>query len=69
MKLALCCFCLFVLACIHDAILLHVYDKREVTFCFWDAEKLTNGTVHLGAASVVATLGHHCKVIFVHSMF
>ena len=66
MKLALCCFCIFALACIHDTILLNVYDKREVTFCFWNAEKLTNGTLHLGAASVVATLGQRCKVLTMH---
>ena len=63
MKLAFVCFCIFAVACFHDAVLLSVYDKKEVTFCFWNGEKLTNNTIHPTAASVVAiTLAQRCKV-------
>jgi len=63
MKLAFVCFCIFAVACFHDAVLLSVYDKKEVTYCFWNGEKLTNNTIHPTAASVVAiTLAQRCKV-------
>ncbi len=64
MKLAFLCFCIFAVACFHDAILLTVYDKKEVTFCFWNAEKLTNGSVvqHTAASILAVTLAQRCKV-------
>ena len=40
MKLAFVCFCIFAVACFHDAILLNIYDGKDVTFCFWNVEKL-----------------------------
>ena len=63
MKLAFVCFCIFAVACFHDAILLNIYDGKEVTFCFWNVEKLSNSSIHPTAASIVATaLSQHCKV-------
>ena len=68
MKLAFVCFCIFAVACFHDAVLLTIYDKKEVTFCFWDAERLTDGATHPSAASVLAvTLAQRCKVKFAGS--
>ena len=66
MKLAFVCFCIFAVACFHDAVLLTIYDRKEVTFCFWNAENLTNGAViQPTAASVLAvTLAQRCKVSF-----
>ena len=63
MKLAFVCFCIFAVACFHDAILLNIYDGKDVTFCFWNVEKLSNSSIHPTAASIVATaLSQHCKV-------
>ena len=63
MKLAFVCFCIFAVACFHDAILLNIYDRKDVTFCFWNIEKLSNSSIHPTAASIVATtVSQHCKV-------
>lgn len=69
MKLAFLCFCIFAVACFHDAVLLTIYDKKEVTFCFWNAERLTNdANIKPTAASILAvTLAQRCKVSFVQA--
>ena len=60
------CFCIFAVACFHDAVLLTIYDKKEVTFCFWNAESFTRAAIiQPTAASVLAvTLAQRCKVSF-----